>query len=219
MNIKNLLSAWRLAALFEWEKGIRDKTGSLEIENYFKEVGWGRWVRGGYSNKKQFAWCGIFVGYTGLNLGDHVNDTHSEPVALDYDIARMVMPSTYRIGAAEKWKSAGVPVPGFLPTKDLDLLAHNLLPGMVVTVKTKRGNLKYGGHIVIVDRVNEDGTFDTIEGNGWGELADGEYGEGVIRRRGNRARELSEIVLAPQLTKWHFDTFELQEDHYTSLKA
>jgi len=207
-QIEKLLLAWRFAALAEWGTHVTDEPGN--VEHFFDAVGWNFHIKNGYQNNEKFAWCGIFAGAMGLEIGHYLEPGQCVPVFLDPDVAKFAFPSTRRLVSAGKWAAAGVSPPTILrPLKNhepgLGFLSLDLLkPGMTCTVGNGK---KHGTHIVIVDKINpESGTVDTIEGNAHGELGDGSWGEGVVRRRGEHARPFEEFRRAILLDPiQHFD--------------
>lgn len=212
-EISKLLNAWRLAALDEWACVVRDTPDDFDrISGYFRSIGWGFHIAAGYRNTEKYAWCGVFAGAMGLRIGDHLEPDKCVPVALDYDVARVVMPSTFRLQSRAKWEQASGKMPVKLGNSGLAPLAiEDLRPGMVCTIAARdygdRRN-DYGGHVVIVDNVRPaEGLVDTVEGNAHGELGDGAWGEGVVRRRGEHARPFDNFRRAYLLDPaTHFET-------------
>jgi len=113
--------------------------------------------------RDSFSWCGAFAAFC---YGDLV------PLAL----RKKVFPSTYRMYDhwARSSRNRGV--------KDIQ-------SGDIVVVWTSekqsiREKYHYGQHITLCEFVDGDEVH-TIEGNAKGELGDGTWGEGVIKRKRN----------------------------------
>jgi len=203
---EQLLLAWRFAALAEWGTHVTDEPGN--VEHYFDAVGWNFHIKNGYENNEKFAWCGIFAGAMGVEIGHYLEPGQCVPVFLDPDVARFCFPSTRRLVSAGKWAAAGVSPPTILRPLNAQLngslTIDKLRPGMTCTIGDVNN---HGTHIVIVDQARPDeGLVDTIEGNAHGELGDGSWGEGVVRRRGEHARPFEEFRRAILLDPiQHFD--------------
>jgi hypothetical protein len=177
------------AAEAVWATDVRDVKGSgvnVFITEIFDACGWGKWLRGphggcpdGYTRPPDPDWCGLFVGYCGLHAG------------LKHDVARLVLPSTYRLFAKSFWEKAEVPK----PQEGLRTPQR----GDIVVVGT---NPHYGAHITLCVDVEESlGVYYTIEGNGRGTFPDGSKGVGVIKR----TRKIAEINRIYRLTEEHFE--------------
>lgn len=82
------------------------------------------------------------------------------------------------------------------------ITADEMNAGDIVVVYTSKRSAQ-GDHITLcIDASTIDqGYITTIEGNAHGELGDGEYGEGVIKRR----REIKEIAHVYRLLGVDFD--------------
>jgi len=212
---EQLLLAWRDAAAAEWGRVVRDfdpgQTATPEIiHGYFAANGWERWNGSVYTENSQTKWCGQFAGAMGQRVGMFIDPGVPVvfPVALDPDVARFCFPSTGRLVSANKWAAAGVSQPEILRPMNAQLngslTIDKLRPGMTCTIGDGK---PHGTHIVIVDQVRPDeGLVDTIEGNAHGELGDGSWGEGVVRRRGEHARPFEEFRRAILLDPiQHFD--------------
>jgi hypothetical protein len=195
-------TAIRLAALALWSEHVIDVHGSEKIESFFHEVGWS-WIKG-YKNNESFAWCGVFAGVCCMRVGNHLEPNQCVPVVVDPDIARVVMPSTYRLASSAKWKQATVhPADQWGSSVD-GPLKNWLIPGAIVTISARKyGDRRdyMGGHIVIVDELTAEDEFSTIEGNGHGLFPDGKRGEGVIRR----TRKLSDVRRVYHLRRDHLE--------------
>lgn len=188
------------AAEYVWEQGIEDAHGpdvNVPITEIFDACGWGGWLRSenggcpnGYTRPPDPDWCGLFVGFCGLKVGEFVEPGTCVPVSINPQVARKVLPSTYRLMSQTHWKSAGVEQP-------MAIHKRNVLPGDVVTVGSSKA---WGTHIVLVESVLADGTYTTIEGNSRGTLPDGRRGRGVVKRK----REVSEIQQVYRLDSTHF---------------
>ena len=213
--IEKLLLAWRDAAAAEWGRVVRDfdpgQTATPEIiHGYFAANGWERWNGSVYTENSRTQWCGQFAGAMGQRVGMFIDPGVPvvHPVALDPDVAKFAFPSTRRLVSANKWAAAGVSPPTILLNGSLTI--DKLRPGMTCTIGDGK---PHGTHIVIVDKINpESGTVDTIEGNAHGELGDGSWGEGVVRRRGEHARPFEEFRRAILLDAGeHFDDLTRDE--------
>jgi hypothetical protein len=196
LSTNEIHAAIRAAALAYWAKNIEDQTGSLVIRDFYHRAGW-RWLAA-YKNGRDH-WCGMFAGNCTLNIGHHIEPDQCVGVVIDPDIAHFVTPSTSRLNNPRKWAQATptppikfeIPPPHYRdPHKASEALKASmgpelveaLIPGAIATV-TSRGLDTYGGHILIVDSYDGGLEFTTIEGNAWGQLGNGEHGEGVIRRK------------------------------------
>lgn len=219
-EIDELLRAWRRAAIREWIKGVRDFHADQDatpgvIHGYFETNGWGSWNGGRYTENGKTSWCGHFAAAMGARIGTHLDPDLPVvyPVTLDPDVARFCYPSTQRLSSANKWAAAGVKPPQILRRLPGQLRGalrvDDLRPGMTCTIAAREyGDRRdeVGGHIVLVDQVRADeGLVDTIEGNAHGELGGGDWGEGVVRRRGEHARSFDDFRRAFLLRHDHFD--------------
>lgn len=197
------------AALALHAEHIVDESGSLRLELMFRRVGWGGFVARGYKNTSKFAWCGIFVAVSGLDVGDHLVEGQCVAAHLDPGIAKFVLPSTQRLQSSAKWAAAGAKKAALhdLRWENPDVY---LRPGVVATIATREyGDVRdrVGGHYVIVEHVR-DGRVDTVEGNAFGELGDGSWGEGVVRRRGDKARHIEDFRFAVGWDDSHFEVMD-----------
>jgi len=123
--------------------------------------------------RDSFSWCGAFAAFCYGNI---------TPPAL----RKKVFPSTFRMydNWARSSRNRG--------KKDIQ-------PGDIITVWTTekasiRSKYHYGQHIVLCEYVDGDKIY-TIEGNAKGELGDGTYGEGVIKR----TRDLKDVAYVYRL--------------------
>jgi len=189
------------AAIDVWSRYIVDevsKTPNEEITQIFDACGWGRWLRSeegggcpsGYTRPPDPDWCGLFVGFCGLLVGQYVDGPTCLSITINPELARKVLPSTYRLASPSHWKAAGV-------EKPLSVRGVDALPGDVVTVGSAKPQ---GTHILLVEAVRDDGTYSSIEGNARGILPGGERGRGVVRRE----RKLEDIQHVYRLDSSHF---------------
>lgn len=175
----------------------------------FHECGW-TWIKE-YKNNEKYAWCGIFAGVCAKRVGDWLevhrsNSAACVPVTTQFEIVNGIFPSTQRLASWQRWDAIG-PRPKVWSNQLDGRLEDFLIPGAIVTVASRKyGDRRdvVGGHIVIVDQLNQDGTFDTIEGNAHGEFPDGSRGEGIIRR----TRPLKDVKRVYLLTDDHLDYLE-----------
>lgn len=228
-TIEALMGAWQSAAVALWQLNIRDDQGGAAgtrdiIGSIFAGVGWSFWIPDGYKEQNgRNAWCGHTQGYCGLHVGDWLEPGKCVGVTLDVDIAKNVTPSTARLHSANKWRKAGYSKPNTLNGDWLDKMLDNEAaaadikssvfnrPQLATIAARDYGDLRndYGGHVVLIVGVDfEARSFETIEGNAYGELGDGSWGEGVVRRRGDKARKLSELKRVYLLERQHFETIE-----------
>lgn len=224
-TIEQLRQAHLDAAVAEWERNVRDDDGGEAgdrtiIGSYFAANGWGSWLDavtgGGYVETPRTSWCGQFVAAMGHRVGDYLREGVCVPVGIDHDVARMVLVSTARLADPKRWRAAGVGTPkiyraastkGMLQRSDGRLVAPAsvLEPGVVATFKTTGRKPAIGDHIVLVHSYDvETQTIYTVEGNGRGKLADGTWGEGVIRR----SRPLSDLRRVYPLDLEHYEVIE-----------
>ena len=188
------------AAEWVWQQGIEDVHGgevNEAITEMFDACGWGGWLRSenggcpnGYTRPPDPDWCGLFVGFCGMRIGQHLEPGVCVSVSINPLVARKVLPSTYRLMSVKHWGSAGVSQP-------MPVHRTNVLPGDVVTVGQSKA---WGTHIALVAAVRDDGTYDTIEGNSRGLLPDGRKSRGVIKRR----RNVQDIQQVYRLEASHF---------------
>jgi len=159
--------------LNEWSDVVKDP--SKRITTYIKTqqgIGWG-WEKE-YKKNGQFAWCGAFAAFCWQSV--------------KLNIRQKVFPSCYRLHT--NWGQS---------SRRLD--ADQMLPGDIVVVYSS-ARKSYGDHITICREVpDSDGNFQTVEGNAFGTLGDGTYGEGVIQR----SRALSEVAHVYRLLGEDFD--------------
>lgn len=199
-TIEQLMHAWRDAAGAMWAENIRDTqsgyAGDIDrIGQLFRRAApWALDLMGGAYNEKHSAsaWCGHFQSNCGLSVGAYLESDRCVGVFLDPDIARNCLPSTRRMTYPGKWRKAGQLAPDFVPGNASRNRLHEVLaiPRVATIAARDYGDERndVGGHFVLITSLNDDGTFDTIEGNGWGELGDGAYGEGVVKRHGTEGK-------------------------------
>ena len=122
-------------------------------------LGW-NWVEP-YTKNGEFAWCGAFASfcYTKVNS----------------NIRKKIFPSCYRLYSNWAKTSRKISI-------------EDVQAGDIVVIYTAKRSVQ-GDHITLcVDAsTKKDGYIKTIEGNAKGELGNGEFGEGVVRRA--RARK------------------------------
>lgn len=187
----------------EWRHRVRDFADDQEatphlIQRYFEEPGWSwfldqysdgtyteQWKQHGYQE-----WCGLFVAFCGLRLGDQLDDSACVDARLRDDVAAEVLPSTKRLASPKQWCD-GCPEfdrPGKM----------KLRRGDVITV----GDGADGSHICLVrEHRQPHNTFvQTVEGNAYGQLGSGTWGEGVVKRK----RNFGEIKQTYRFTRAHF---------------
>lgn len=146
----------------EWDKNVTEPefNGDWErINTYIKSVqgiGW-KW-EDDYTKNGQFAWCGAFAAfcYNKLRL----------------TIRSKIFPSCYRL-----WNAWGG------TSRKVSELNHG---DIVVVYTSDDRSPSYGNHITIcMSFPDNDGNFETIEGNARGQGPSGDFQEGVIRRKRN----------------------------------
>ena len=122
------------------EQAHKDWLNPSDPDDYAEEIGW----RTGQGDD----WCGIWAGAVAVRAGLHP------------DIARIVMPSTYRLATNQDgepgWSMVDQQPPEPVPVADVQ-------PGDICSITTSRG-LAWGDHIVIISDVLVD-TVITYEGN------------------------------------------------------
>jgi len=154
----------------EWELNVTEpgKGGrSDRISVYIKSrdaMGW-TWEED-YTRNGQFAWCGSFAAQC---YGDLVR----------FNIRQKIFPSCSRF--YENWASTS-------RHQDID----NLRGGDIVIVFTSDERIPiWGNHITLaLSSPDQDGNFDTIEGNAYGYGPDQTWREGVSKR----TRNLNEVA-------------------------
>jgi hypothetical protein len=200
---EQLRQAMLVMARREWARPVKSHRDTLRITEYWDACGWGRWLRAnpgcedGYARVKNSGvdYCGIFLGYCGLMVGQALEGDQCVPVRLRHGVANHVLPSTYRMTEAAKWKAAG------LATLE-PIAVRAIEPGDIITVSTGRGK-HYGDHFAIVDEVIP-GAVCTIEGNTTGTLGDRTDGHGVVFR----TRPFSGIRRVYRLGPEHFEEMD-----------
>lgn len=208
------------AALSEWERPVLDIQEGKEdhrdhITRYFTEVtnengGSWRWFLTARhpNNEPKYIektasgeyeeWCGLFVAFCVQNLiGYHIEDDKCVPLTIKPGIAYYVLPGTHRIYDSDKWKEAEVKEP-------MRPKPEQARPGDIFTV----GDGPTGTHIGIVRTKPENGTFKTVEGNAYGTLGDGRYGEGVVTKECN----VDDVKQLVRLDMDHYTMHEVEED-------
>jgi hypothetical protein len=127
-----------------------------------------------YTENGQSAWCGAFVAfcYTELKLS----------------IRKKILPSCYRL--YESWNNSGRRV-------------NEISIGDIVTVFTNDSHSpKYGNHIVLaISLIDENGEFETLEGNAKGAGPNGDWREGVSKR----TRNINNVACIYRLKDCDFD--------------
>jgi hypothetical protein len=200
---EQLRQAMLVMARREWHRPVKSVGNEARITEYWDACGWGRWLRAspgcenGYKLQRGSGvdYCGIFLGFCGLKVGEALEDGQCVPVRLRYGVANNVLPSTFRVTEEAKWKAAGLPVIEPLATRAV-------MPGDIITVATGRGK-HYGDHFAIVDEVVA-GAVTTIEGNTTGLLGNQQNGHGVIFR----TRPFSGIRRVYRLGLEHFEMMD-----------
>lgn len=210
------------AALAEWATVVRDDDGGRPgnrdvITGYFEACRWGFHIPGGYVERRDNPWCGIFAGAMGRRVGDHLEPGKCVGLTLDADVCLYAMPSTERLASLAKWKQAGAGIPvrfrrasvgGQFADAALGLLHKAedvLVPGAIATVMTSGNKPEVGDHVVIVESYDpQNKTINTVEGNGRGKLGDGTHGEGVVRC----VRKLEDVVRVVHLGREQFESLE-----------
>jgi hypothetical protein len=153
----------------EWAMHVEEppNTNWQRIDQYIQGpqgLGWSwiakswEWVKGIYSKNRQFEWCGAFAAfcYGAAGLSAHNRRKHLAGCTRLY-----------------RWS-------GGRRGNDRRIKPRDITFGDIVVVGKKKGSVK-GSHITICSGVGRRG-IKTIEGNAYGRLPDGEYGEGVIKR-------------------------------------
>jgi hypothetical protein len=200
---EELRKAMLVVARREWLRPVKSHRDMDRITEYWDACGWGKWLRSspgcenGYRHVRGSGvdYCGIFIAFCGLRVGDGLAHDQCVPVRLKMGVAKNVLPSTYRMTEAEKWKAAGFPL--------LEPIAHRAVEaGDIITVATGRGK-HYGDHFALVDEVVA-GMVCTIEGNTTGEHGDRTTGHGVIFR----TRPFSAIRRVYRLGSEHFEEMD-----------
>lgn len=158
----------------EWDKNIVDPCS--RIDTYIKSsegLGWG-WEKP-YVKNGQFAWCGAFASYCYASVSANTR--------------KKIFPSCYRMYS--NWA-----------TTSRKISVDAVQAGDIVVIYTSKRSVQ-GDHITLcVDASTvHEGYISTIEGNAHGELADGSYGEGVIKQK----RELDKIAHVYRLLSVDFD--------------
>jgi len=197
-----------LAAELSWEDTIRDTQKGhpgdiMEIERFFHLVDWGwmlaRGKDGRYQESKGMMWCGIFAGACFVQAGDFLDTEHCVDVKLKSQIASSCFPSCPRLASERRWEQCGVTPPERFDPKDVQR-------GDILILDTPRTSRPSGDHIMIaLGGLQEDGTIPTIEGNAYGTLGDGTYGEGVVKNN----RPLERCLHAYRLRIEHFTGYGL----------
>ena len=159
--------------LQEWRSIVIDP--SPMIDTYIRTqqgLGWS-WEKQ-YKKNGQFAWCGAFAAYCWR--------------AVKLDIRKNTFSSCYRM--FRDWGHTSRLI-------DVD----RMQTGDIVVVFSAAMK-SYGDHITLcVEPPDENGLFETVEGNAHGELGNGERGEGVITRQ----RSVDEVAHVYRLLGGDFD--------------
>lgn len=196
-STEDIRHAWLSACLSVWSETIRDiDPGQPDergwIDQMWRRLGavdpdgpdWGSYIDShgeeGYDEAPE-SWCGAGPAWAGVRrLGRHLEDDQCVDAQLRPDLACRILPGTGRLGDESRWEDIGLDFSALSPEYSGPSAYDALAPGTLVTV----GDGWAGSHIVLVDEVDdEDETFSTVEANGRGELGDGRYGEGWVRRR------------------------------------
>lgn len=209
-----IMSAWADAADHEWQRVVRDDDRGVPgnratITRYFEAVGWGWHVPGGYVERPDNPWCGIGQAFCGLRLGDFIEPGVCTGVMLDPELARVVLPSTRRLAKRRWWdKARAIRPQPWIPDDGQAALAELLQMPRIATIASRDygdDRNEFGGHVVLIADYST-GQFETIEFNGRGILGDGQWGEGVVVRRGEHARDVAELRrVYPLSADLHFD--------------
>jgi hypothetical protein len=149
----------------EWDLNVSEPGeggDSSRISYYIKSkncLGWS-W-EDDYTRNGQFAWCGAFA-----------SACYSTDILLA--IRKNTFPSCYRMN--RDWGNSS-------RVQSID----SILPGDIITVYTSdERSPSYGNHIVIALSIpNQEGDFETIEGNAHGIGPDDTWREGVVKRTRN----------------------------------
>ncbi|RDV36727.1 hypothetical protein DV096_16695 [Bradymonadaceae bacterium TMQ3] len=195
------------AALEEWRGGIECRRDADRISRYFSACGWQRHLdqhSGGVFDEDirratpHLEYCGLFVGWCGLQVGNYLHAIRCVPVRLKPAIAEFVLPSTYRAQSAAHWARAGLAMPAPVGAGDLQ-------PGDIITLRTRAEGAKaYGDHVAIVE-YGAGSLVHTVEANASGMLGpDKRPGRGVVRRR----RLRSDVRGGLRLSSEHFEHVE-----------
>lgn len=157
----------------EFERVVRDPSDRINTYIQSKEgIGWS-WIDD-YKSNGDFAWCGAFAAfaYTRVKM----------------DIRYKIFPSCYRM--FQNWAKTS-----------RKIKIDDIQAGDIVVVFTSKRSIQ-GDHITLCHSTDlKNGYIETIEGNAKGTLGDGEYGEGVIKRR----RSFEEIAHIYRLLGVDFD--------------
>lgn len=207
---KSCREALLKAALAEFDKGVKDTQpgyeGDIEtIGGYYRAVGgwWNTYLDkygdGAYKevyivdgDRRYMSWCGIFVAYCGLKVGDFIADDQCVPLSLKRPVAAEVMPSTYRLSRMGKWEATS----DVLPKKPS---AQDIQPGDIVVVGDDK---PYGDHITLAVEEPDRGKVLTVSGNvSNARLGDGTIGEGV----GKKEYDFDDIARVYRLVTGHFE--------------
>tara|TARA_Y100000592_G_scaffold9199_2_gene12878 strand:+ start:23885 stop:24571 length:687 start_codon:yes stop_codon:yes gene_type:complete len=149
----------------EFKKDIKEpKNGKIQpdITKYIKSnLGLNWYWEEDYTKNNQFAWCGAFQSF----IYQEAN----------VSIRKNTFPSCYRMN--RDWRN----------TKRYINDKNTLCKGDLVTVYTSsKRSPDYGNHIVLVNGlIDENGDFETIEGNAKGYGPNQDYREGVSKRTRN----------------------------------
>ena len=158
--------------LSEWESVVKDP--SDRINTYIQSmqgIGW-QW-EGDYKRDGDFSWCGAFLAYCYTSVR--------------FNIRHKIFPSCYRL--YQNWGKTS-----------RRINVDDMAPGDIVIVYTAKRS-RQGDHITLCTEAPCNGTFTTVEGNAYGTLGDGEYGQGVITRE----RDISSVAHVYRLLSEDFD--------------
>lgn len=200
LDIKDPLSVWIDRAV-AGDPAPDTRRWAARIEDYIRTAGkvWGRILdqrTGPPFYRTSDAWCGFFVdfGYA---------TAHRQPNAPQFKInpkiSEIVLPSTLRIDSRAHWLRAGY----LVPLNGKAIKPADIQRGDIVTIQTRRVDAKdYGDHYVFaLSGVDEDGFFDTVEGNAEGRKPTGpDTRQGVVKCR----RPISRVRRVYRLEPRHF---------------
>lgn len=186
-DLHNIIDGAVRAALSDWRSGVVDFQPGLDptparIRAYFDAAGWAWYLEpsGGEYTEKTLdgyqEWCGLAVANWLSRAGDYMADDRCLNAGLKPSLAYYVLPGTSRILGDGKWAEAGLD-PARIRRPD----PADIRRGDVVVTANNEGR---PSHIVLaLGAPGPDGRFETVEGNAYGDLGGGVYGEGVVRLR------------------------------------
>lgn len=160
-------------------------------------AGWELGEDGRYTSESEAEWCGYTIAAAGRMLGDYLESRRCLDVALARPVAVHCLPSCSRMHAASRWSDAQAPQPEHPDPSEIQR-------GDIVAVRTT-GSQPHGDHLVLATDAPNSVGFDTVEGNAYGRLGDGQHGQGVIRGR----RVLEKVYQVYRLGIDHFEGTDL----------